>query len=189
MKKSIVLAVIAVTLLSISFAVATLIIASKCGLSIIVHGNAAAGEVDGIVFLAVWGKNQWSSYAKAKLWVDMNLDSIENISFNYLKVLGCTTPYIVIEVDTDGDSIPDTWLVQYPEKALKPFTWVINDNDDWRIVPGSKVHYTLSEIKAMLDGKVTAIKIAVGWWKSKALANVFFVAGLQVNGQYLLNPP
>ncbi|RLG80219.1 MAG: hypothetical protein DRO09_03395 [Thermoprotei archaeon] len=152
-------------------------------------GNAYAGVAENYAILVVLGEDQWNSWAKIKIRYTKDIDSVESACFTYHKIKGEVTPYLVLEVDTDGDCIADTWVVQWPKKAEK--YKIDYFSDDWQVV--SRIseydmrgeHLTLEQVRDTIDGELKSVKVAVGFWESNK-EHAYAIFSVKVNGIEIL---
>jgi len=105
------------------------------------------------------------------------VSDITSWKFKYMLLTGVSeSPYIVLELDTDGNGIKDEWLVSWQEYGVSTGTWYTYTKNEWHTVvcsnhrPGeSQGHDPLAETITecgYTNAKVLAIKVAVGEWAS-----------------------
>jgi len=172
----------------------------KAGYILYASGGGSAKTNSGYIFLAIPPNpaGNWDAWAKVRVYWDMNFDDIEGFSFDYNLLLGELTPYMILEVDTDGDTFPDLWVVQWPSKVEERGTWQTYAKDDWHIEPWSaegdclrchtppvRAHLSLEEVQEMIDGRLKGVKVAIGEWPNTD-QHWALIDNVTTNGQVIL---
>lgn len=93
-----------------------------------------------------------------------------------------SSPYIILELDTTGNGVGDSWAVSFQDDSVTLGEWNTHNATRWHLVSTGMTTYNLSELKAQVGGlKILKVKVAVGEWSYTGRTSAY-VDDIMING-------
>ena len=96
------------------------------------------------------------------------VNDISSASVEYYLTTDSTTtssPYIILELDTNGDGVKDDWAVSWQDDGVSTGTWLTHTATSWHVVSTGMTVYDLAGLKTLVgSARILKVKVAVGEW-------------------------